>query len=49
MSTLSTQSTGSHGEAMHLLNDAASPHQPHPADRDVLLALVSIARDQGTW
>ena len=31
-------------EAMALLERA---HQQHPTDRDVLLALVSIARDKG--
>src|SRR5262249_17162056 len=37
-------STGAHAEAMALLEQT---HRRHPADRDVLLALVSIARDSG--
>ena len=39
-------STGAVAEAMALLERA---HQQHPADRDVLMALVSIARDQGDF
>jgi Flp pilus assembly protein TadD len=37
-------STGAGAEAMTLLEEA---HRRHPADRDVLMALVSIARDKG--
>jgi Flp pilus assembly protein TadD len=37
-------STGAHGEAMALLERT---HRRHPADRNVLLALVSIAQDTG--
>jgi len=37
-------STGAHGDALALLEQT---HRQHPADRDVLLALVSIARDAG--
>jgi predicted CXXCH cytochrome family protein len=37
-------STGATAEAMALLERA---HQQHPADRDILMALVSIARDTG--
>jgi predicted CXXCH cytochrome family protein len=36
--------TGAPGQAMALLERT---HQEHPADRDVLIALVSIARDSG--
>jgi Tfp pilus assembly protein PilF len=39
-------STGAPGEAMTLLEEA---HQRHPADRDTLMALVSIARDKGDF
>ena len=35
-------STGASGQAMALLDEA---HRQHPTDRDVLMALVSIARD----
>ena len=37
-------STGAHGEAMALLERT---HREHLTDRDVLMALVSIARDMG--
>jgi Flp pilus assembly protein TadD len=37
-------STGAHGDALALLEQT---HRQHPADRDVLFALVSIARDAG--
>jgi predicted CXXCH cytochrome family protein len=37
-------STGAHGEATALLDRT---HRQHPADRDVLAALVSIAQDTG--
>jgi predicted CXXCH cytochrome family protein len=37
-------STGAHGEATALLDRT---HRQHPADRDVLTALVSIAQDTG--
>ena len=37
-------STGAHGDAVALLEQT---HRQHPADRDVLLALVSIARAAG--
>jgi predicted CXXCH cytochrome family protein len=37
-------SAGAHAEAMTLLEQT---HRRHPADRDVLLALVSFARDSG--
>ncbi|MGO9005926.1 MAG: cytochrome c3 family protein [Beijerinckiaceae bacterium] len=37
-------STGAQGEAMKLLEQT---HKRHPADRDVLLALISIARETG--
>jgi Flp pilus assembly protein TadD len=37
-------STGAHGEATALLDRT---HRQHPADRDVLTALVSIAQDMG--
>jgi cytochrome c-type biogenesis protein CcmH/NrfG len=39
-------SSGKVPEASALLEQA---HQQHPADRDVLMALVSIARDQGVF
>ena len=39
-------SSGASGEAMALLEET---HRLHPADRDVLMALVSIARDQGNF
>ena len=39
-------SSGAAGEALALLEDA---HQQHPADRSVLVALVSIARDNGNF
>src|SRR5262249_33796316 len=39
-------SSGKAPEASALLEQA---HQQHPADRDVLMALVSIARDQGDF
>ena len=39
-------STSASGEAMTLLEET---HQRHPADRDILLALVSIARDKGDF
>jgi Flp pilus assembly protein TadD len=37
-------SSGAAGEALALLEKA---HQQHPADRSVLMALVSIAEDNG--
>ena len=37
-------STGSPAQAMELLENT---HKRHPADRDTLLALVSIARETG--
>jgi hypothetical protein len=37
-------SNGAAGEALALLEEA---YRQHPADREVLMALVSIARDQG--
>jgi predicted CXXCH cytochrome family protein len=39
-------SNGAAGEALALLEEA---HRQHPADREVLMALVSIARDQGDF
>jgi Flp pilus assembly protein TadD len=39
-------STGASGQAMTVLDEA---HRQHPADRDVLMALVSIARDTGDF
>ena len=39
-------SRGAAGEALALLEQA---HQQHPTDRSVLMALVSIARDQGEF
>jgi Flp pilus assembly protein TadD len=39
-------STGAAAEAMAVLERA---HQQDPADRDVLMALVSIARDKGDF
>jgi Flp pilus assembly protein TadD len=39
-------SSGAAGEALALLEEA---HRQHPADRNVLTALVSIARDQGDF
>ena len=39
-------SSGKAREASAILEQA---HQQHPADRDVLMALVSIARDQGNF
>jgi Flp pilus assembly protein TadD len=39
-------SSGAAGEALALLEGA---HQQHPADRSVLMALVSIARDKGDF
>jgi len=39
-------STGAPAEAMALLEEA---HRQHPADRDLLMALVSIARDTGDF
>jgi Flp pilus assembly protein TadD len=39
-------SSGAAREASAILEQA---HQQHPADRDVLMALVSIARDQGNF
>lgn len=41
---IALNSTGAPAEAMALLERV---HQQHPTDRDVLLALVSIARDKG--
>jgi Flp pilus assembly protein TadD len=39
-------SSGAAVEALALLEEA---HQPHPADRNVLMALVSFARDNGDF
>ena len=39
-------STGASGQAMMVLDQA---HRQHPTDRDVLMALVSIARDTGNF
>lgn len=39
-------STGASGQAMAVLDQA---HRQHPTDRDVLMALVSIARDTGDF
>jgi len=39
-------SSGAAQEALALLEEA---HQEHPADRDILTALVSIARDKGDF
>ena len=39
-------STGAPAEAMALLDRS---HQQHPADRDILMALVSIARERGDF
>jgi Flp pilus assembly protein TadD len=39
-------SSGAAGEALALLEDT---HKKHPADRSVLTALVSIARDTGDF
>jgi predicted CXXCH cytochrome family protein len=39
-------STGKAGEAMALLEQT---HRQHPADRDILMALVSFARDNGDF
>jgi tetratricopeptide (TPR) repeat protein len=39
-------SSGAAGEAMALLEET---HRQHPADRDVLMALVSFARDNGDF
>ena len=39
-------STGAPAEAMALLERS---HQQHPTDRDMLMALVSIARDTGDF
>ncbi len=39
-------SSGAAGEAMALLEQT---HRQHPADRDVLMALVSFARDKGDF
>ena len=39
-------SSGAAKEAFALLEEA---HQQHPADRNILMALVSIARDQGDF
>jgi len=39
-------SSGAAGEALALLEEA---HQQHPADRNVLMALVSFARDKGDF
>jgi Flp pilus assembly protein TadD len=39
-------SSGSAKEAFSLLEEA---HQQHPADRNILTALVSIARDKGDF
>jgi Flp pilus assembly protein TadD len=43
---MALNSTGASAEAMALLEQA---HQRHPADRDVLVALVSIARGTGDF
>ena len=39
-------SSGAAGEALALLEEA---HQQHPADRNVMMALVSIAREKGDF
>jgi Flp pilus assembly protein TadD len=41
---IALNSTGASGQAMAVLDEA---HLQHPTDRDVLMALVSIARDTG--
>ena len=43
---IALNSTGSPGQAMELLEHS---HKLHPADRDTLLALVSIARETGDF
>ncbi len=43
---IALNSTGAHGEAMELLE---LTHKRHPTDRDMLLALVSIARETGDF
>ena len=43
---IALNSTGSQGEAMALLETS---HKRHPADRDTLLALASIARESGDF
>jgi Flp pilus assembly protein TadD len=43
---IALNSTGAPAQAMALLERT---HQQHPADRNVLFALVSIARDQGNF
>jgi Flp pilus assembly protein TadD len=39
-------STGAHSDAIALLEQT---HRQHPADRDVLMALISIARNEGDF
>jgi tetratricopeptide (TPR) repeat protein len=43
---IALNSTGMRGQAVELLEET---HRSHPADRDVLAALVSIARETGDW
>jgi predicted CXXCH cytochrome family protein len=43
---IALNSTGASGQAMELLE---TTHKRHPADRDTLLALVSIARETGDF
>jgi Flp pilus assembly protein TadD len=43
---VAANSTGAPAEAMALLERA---HEQHPRDRDILMALVSIARDTGDF
>ena len=43
---IALNSTGAAAEAIALLERT---HRQHPADRDVLVALVSIARDRGDF
>jgi Flp pilus assembly protein TadD len=43
---IALNSTGAQGQAMELLETS---HKRHPADRDTLLALVSIARESGDF
>ncbi|SFJ97350.1 tetratricopeptide repeat protein [Methylocapsa palsarum] len=41
---IAINSTGAHGQALNLLEQA---HKRHPANRDILLALISISRETG--
>ena len=43
---MSMNSSGAAGEGMALLEQT---HRQHPAGRDVLMALVSMARDSGNF